>query len=249
MEEIALKFDDLNEGKMVMEFKQLKQAGIYDDYVEKFEELRAYLLLSNSMNYSEEYFVASFISGLSEEMQGLMLLFRPRTLHEAIENGKQLLFTLEALSKRVRPSPKFVPAQGNNKRPDAALVHKPNAPNSSKTPIKLLTSAEMAARREKGLCYNCDEKYVFGHKCKHKVFYMAMDEEQELAHLQQGDEEAELIYENGGQMDEFYMTMDSLSTWYSKFHYYEGHRGISWKRVENTPRHWKYPQLLKRRNN
>lgn len=31
-------------------------------------------------------------------------------------------------------------------------------------PIRKITPAEMQARREKGLCYNCDEPYSFGHR-------------------------------------------------------------------------------------
>ncbi|KAK4567431.1 hypothetical protein RGQ29_003280 [Quercus rubra] len=30
----------------------------------------------------------------------------------------------------------------------------------------------MQARRDKGLCYNCDEKFVPGHKCKNQQVYM-----------------------------------------------------------------------------
>lgn len=38
--------------------------------------------------------------------------------------------------------------------------------------IKRLTPAEMQKRREMGLCYNCDEKYVPGHLCKKQQIYM-----------------------------------------------------------------------------
>lgn len=43
----------------------------------------------------------------------------------------------------------------------------------------------MAARREKGLCYNCEEKYFTGHRCKHKVLYMVMTEEEEPLYSQE----------------------------------------------------------------
>ena len=33
-------------------------------------------------------------------------------------------------------------------------------------PIQRLSPAQMRERREKGLCYNCDEKWGPGHKCK-----------------------------------------------------------------------------------
>lgn len=38
----------------------------------------------------------------------------------------------------------------------------------------------MAARREKGLCFNCDEQFVYGHRCKNIMKCMLMTEVDEL---------------------------------------------------------------------
>jgi hypothetical protein len=46
---------------------------------------------------------------------------------------------------------------------------------SSTRPFKYLTPAEMAERRKQGLCYNCDEPYVQGHKCARLFFLEAAD--------------------------------------------------------------------------
>jgi hypothetical protein len=35
----------------------------------------------------------------------------------------------------------------------------------------------MVERQLKGLCYNCDDKYFLGHKCKEHKFFMAMNED------------------------------------------------------------------------
>ena len=35
-----------------------------------------------------------------------------------------------------------------------------------KLPLQRLTSAQMEERRKLGLCYNCDEKWQMGHRCK-----------------------------------------------------------------------------------
>lgn len=35
----------------------------------------------------------------------------------------------------------------------------------------------MANRREKGLCFNCDEKFTRGHRCSSKFFLLIADEE------------------------------------------------------------------------
>jgi hypothetical protein len=44
------------------------------------------------------------------------------------------------------------------------------APKASPA-IKRLTPAELQARRDHGICYNCEEKYVKGHRCK-RVFHL-----------------------------------------------------------------------------
>ncbi|KAG8382321.1 hypothetical protein BUALT_Bualt05G0065300 [Buddleja alternifolia] len=40
----------------------------------------------------------------------------------------------------------------------------------------------MRARREKNLCYNCDEVFVPGHRCKQRQVYMIMSQEEEEAY-------------------------------------------------------------------
>lgn len=49
-------------------------------------------------------------------------------------------------------------------------------------PTKKFFATEMKERREKGLCYNCDEKYTRGHRCKVQRIYLldaSKDEEGE----------------------------------------------------------------------
>lgn len=43
----------------------------------------------------------------------------------------------------------------------------------------------MGERRSKGLCFNCDEPYVFGHVCKKKMQIFSME-------VEEGGEESEL---------------------------------------------------------
>lgn len=62
--------------------------------------------------------------------------------------------------------------------------------------------AETTARREKGLCYHCDEVFAPGHKCKNRQVYMLISEEdecipeenqvKELAVIMQGEKGEEL---------------------------------------------------------
>ena len=49
---------------------------------------------------------------------------------------------------------------------------------SSKPPQRL-TPQKLDERREKGLCFNCDNKYSKGHKCnENKLFYIDCEEEE-----------------------------------------------------------------------
>ena len=40
------------------------------------------------------------------------------------------------------------------------------------TPIKHLSEAEIWKHREKGLCYNCDDKFTRGHRCVEQKLYL-----------------------------------------------------------------------------
>ena len=40
------------------------------------------------------------------------------------------------------------------------------------------TKAEVQARREKGLCFHCDDKYSLGHRCKRELQIMIVHEDE-----------------------------------------------------------------------
>jgi len=71
-----------------------------------------------------------------------------------------------------RPPPPSVP-------PSVPLLTLPPRPNPPT--MKRLTPDEIASRRERGLCFTCDEKYHRGHKCASRVFLF----------LAEGDEPSE----------------------------------------------------------
>jgi hypothetical protein len=56
---------------------------------------------------------------------------------------------------------------------------KPINPSPPSTPLKIqkLTRAEMVEHQLKGLCYNCDDKYFLGHKCKEQKIFMSISED------------------------------------------------------------------------
>jgi len=62
--DLCARFRDDMGRQVVEEFNKLNLIGELDDYLEKFEELKALLLLKNP-SLSNNYFVDSFIGGLS----------------------------------------------------------------------------------------------------------------------------------------------------------------------------------------
>ncbi|KAJ0008397.1 hypothetical protein Pint_29444 [Pistacia integerrima] len=52
----------------------------------------------------------------------------------------------------------------------------PITPVPSSFPIKQLTMAQMQERHDRGLCFNCDERFHRGHRCKAKFFLLIVDE-------------------------------------------------------------------------
>lgn len=68
----------------------------------------------------------------------------------------------------------------------------PNTSAKAKPSFVQRTQTEMAFRREKGLCYNCDEKWSTNHRCKGRVLLFIADEQSpitETAEPEQGDDQ------------------------------------------------------------
>jgi hypothetical protein len=87
----------------------------------------------------------------------------PQTWLEATKCAKEAQQVI--LAQRRKPT--FVP------------LPKPTTPSPQATPLKVqkLTWVEMVECQLKGLCYNCDDKYFPGHKCKEHKLFMAISED------------------------------------------------------------------------
>ena len=69
---------------MVEEFNKLTQTGSIDDYLEKFEELKSLMLLKNPV-LPVDYFVNSFVGGLSPQLKSFTKAFKSQTLPVAVD--------------------------------------------------------------------------------------------------------------------------------------------------------------------
>lgn len=98
------------------------------------------------------------------------LLLKPSDLHDAIGMGKLVDNKLRASRSRVnwvsfhRPQIPLLTQQAHQ------LVPNPPTQRAWLLSIKHLTPIDMAARRKKRLCYNCDVKFTPGHRCKPAQF-------------------------------------------------------------------------------
>jgi hypothetical protein len=63
-----------------------------------------------------------------------------------------------------------------NKKPSFIPFHKTTNHNPPTTSLNIhkLTHDKMVKRQLNGLCYNCDDKYFPGKKCKEQKIFMAM---------------------------------------------------------------------------
>jgi hypothetical protein len=116
---------------------------------------------------SDDFFRECFISGLKDEICAHVLMAQPQIWVEA--------------TKRVKEAKQVVSSQ--NQKPSFIHHIKPVNPTPPYTPLKIqkLTRAKMDERQLKGLCYNCEEKYFMGHKCKEQNIFIAISEDVEAS--------------------------------------------------------------------
>ncbi|KAH6780602.1 hypothetical protein C2S52_011839 [Perilla frutescens var. hirtella] len=153
---VSARFEEIRDAKVITEFNKLKHTGLYTDYFNRFEELKACMLLLNKGQFTEDYFIASFISGLGEDIQPLIHMFKPATLNHAIELGQQQILNLEAMTKKFK---------GNAK------------PN-------LAAGQQRWQQGEKRDCAIIVMKLLQWGTYKSRISYMIMSEEEELDFVQ-----------------------------------------------------------------
>jgi hypothetical protein len=156
---------------------KLKQLGTMEDFIAAFERLAF-----RTKGMSDAFFRECFISGLKDEIQAHVLMDRPESWVEA--------------TKRAKEAQQVVSSQ--NRKPSFIPLPKPVNPTTPSAPLKIqkLTRVEMVERQLKGLCYNCDDKYFSGHKCKEQNLFMAISEE-----ISEEDEETPSVSESPESTD------------------------------------------------
>jgi len=79
------------------ELMKLRQVGIVEQYQESFDSLLSRVELAVPQA------ISCFLSGLTDEIQHAVRMFRPQTLHDAYCLAKLQEATLQSMARRTRP--------------------------------------------------------------------------------------------------------------------------------------------------
>lgn len=149
-------------GKPMEEFKRVHQTGKVDEYVTNFMRAKARLMQRTQIDH-EDFYVGSFIGGLKEEIRNSIDLFETPTLKIAISYARKIEVTIDGSTKRwssykpptvqrVIKGTETVQFRRLGEGPQKALTHNP-------------TQLTIEQKKSMGLCFKCNEKYHYGHKC------------------------------------------------------------------------------------
>ncbi|KAK5787464.1 hypothetical protein PVK06_042118 [Gossypium arboreum] len=163
------------------ELANLRQTGTVEEYQRQFQSL-----LARTTDLKPRQQVNLFTTGLVEELRFDIEMQHPGNLGVAMNMAQALERKQKVSSKMLSQTNLNWPASQNTGSNSIIPTTKsfakgrgqtiePTGNNgkigSSAPFIKRLTRIEMAERRAKGLCYNCDESYSMGHKCK-RLFWI-----------------------------------------------------------------------------
>ncbi|KAL1156025.1 hypothetical protein V6Z11_A08G064400 [Gossypium hirsutum] len=163
------------------ELANLRQTGTVEEYQRQFQSL-----LARTTDLKPQQQVNLFTAGLVDELRIDIKMQQARNIGVAMNMARALERKQKISSKMLSQtnlnwstsqntdSNSIIPTTQNIAKGGGQTIEPTgnNGKIGSFAPfIKRLTRIEMAERRTKGLCYNCDESYSMGHKCK-KLFWI-----------------------------------------------------------------------------
>ncbi|XP_026383257.1 uncharacterized protein LOC113278706 [Papaver somniferum] len=191
-------------------FNKLSQTSTLEDYYDKWEHYKSYTVANNPALH-ESFYTLSFIRGLNKEIRIVVKMFKPADTSTAFYLARLQQASLHPQPKPFKSFPRpFTPTLLSVSHPPSTikpffsspstsfkctgtspppivthpLTPTKHSPDSTLPPVKRLTHTQMQVRKDKGLCYNSDEFYRHGHKCKtQQLFMLIADDEQD----EQGD--------------------------------------------------------------
>lgn len=153
---------------------KLRQTTTVTEYTSQFEALSNCLRGTSDKNR-----LSFFLSGLKDEIRLPLRMLNPVTLATAFDLTKfqeEYILSTHRSSRPTTASYNFSKSlswssPGSSSTP-ADPSSLPLQRSASVFPVQKLSPAQMKERRDKGLCYNCDEKWNSSHKCKSPKLYL-----------------------------------------------------------------------------
>jgi hypothetical protein len=165
---------------------KLNQSGSVGDYYTEFNTLA-----NRVYGVSSEALLDCFLSGLQSEIRRDVLALSPDNINKAFALAKLYEEKYTAQQKpKYNTSPYKSPNNNTSypqknyqnihrsettQNPSQQKNHLPpllHTPNQKPTTIRNISPAEMQIRRDKGLCYFCDEKFSHTHRCPNRRVMM-----------------------------------------------------------------------------
>ncbi|KAF2310163.1 hypothetical protein GH714_007000 [Hevea brasiliensis] len=140
------------------DLKNLKQTGTLQDYLDAFDALY------HKVGIREDKALSFFLLGLVDELQ-----MPPKSVAKAS-------YTTASMSSFSPTSSVGSITRGNNAKDQTGILPLPS--NASKLPMGIsklpnnLIGKQFNEKREKGLCFWCDEKFLPSHKCKKRYAFV-----------------------------------------------------------------------------
>ncbi|XP_028222321.1 uncharacterized protein LOC114403496 [Glycine soja] len=174
---------------------KLTQRTTVTEYLSEFEELA-----NRVVGLPAPFLLSCFVSGLAPEIRREVMVHQPLTVAQAAglarlheEKLRDFRFDFRrTLQPRASPPLSVAPPQPSplttfpSPRASPLPPFLPLPPRPSPPPPPTfcrLTPEELASRRERGLCFSCDEKFHKGHRCAPRVHLLIADEDDPLEHV------------------------------------------------------------------
>jgi hypothetical protein len=143
----------------LVDLKELYQTSTVEDYQRRF-----LATLCHCKDVSATQKVHKFVAGLAEPLRTDVELEDPSNLQTAMK-------LVRAFERRQSHTGAATPTATNSgssskpSNPTSSALSKTPAANLNKPRLRRLSAEELAAKRARGECFYCTEKYTADHKC------------------------------------------------------------------------------------
>ncbi|KAL4025181.1 hypothetical protein IC575_013559 [Cucumis melo] len=181
-ERLLIRFRSNKDGTLSGQFLRIKQEGTVEEYINLFDKMVAPV-----NDLPERVILDTFMNGLLPWVRSEVFFCRPKSLAEMMEAAQMVenreIARVEAKMSGYsggkltannnvvgKTSTGAVAGDNNNNTvfPIRTITLRSSVPNENRREgtYKRLPDAEFQARKERGLCFRCNEKYSADHKCR-----------------------------------------------------------------------------------